>query len=86
MRKIIGRLLLFILFVSAYCIPFMQLLMRQTTKVYKVPIEKAVEKGLYAFLQRSFSEAEEAERKQSFLKLIHQVALRCGRENCETNG
>ena len=32
----------------------------KTTKVYKVPVEDVVEKGLYAFLQRSFSEAEEA--------------------------
>ena len=32
----------------------------KTTKVYKVPIENVVEKGLHAFLQRSFSEAEAA--------------------------
>jgi len=31
-----------------------------SVKVYKVPIENVVEKGLYAFLERSFSEAEDA--------------------------
>ena len=31
-----------------------------TPIVYKVPVEDEVEKGLYAFLQRSFSEAEKA--------------------------
>ena len=34
--------------------------MRILQIVYKVPVEDEVEKGLYAFLQRSFSEAEEA--------------------------
>jgi len=32
----------------------------QTTEVYKVPVYKEVEKGLYAFLKRSIHEAEEA--------------------------
>ena len=34
--------------------------MRETAKVYKVPIKDAVEKGLNEFLQRSFAEAEAA--------------------------
>lgn len=33
----------------------------QTTEVYKIPVYKEVEKGLYAFLKRSIHEAEEAE-------------------------
>ncbi|WP_060210402.1 NfeD family protein [Sporosarcina koreensis] len=59
MRKMIGKLLLFILFLSAISVPF------ATTdaaaeKVYHVKLNKEVEKGLYAYLKRSFKEAEEA--------------------------
>jgi len=32
----------------------------QSTEVYKIPVYKEVEKGLYAFLKRSISEAEES--------------------------
>ena len=42
----------------------------KTTKVYKVPIEKTVENGLHAFLQRSFSEAE-ADNAQAIILEIH---------------
>ncbi len=59
MNKIIRRLLLFTLFITAVALPFMGT-NAATQKVYKVPIENVVEKGLYSFLQRSFSEAEEA--------------------------
>ncbi|MCG7336418.1 nodulation protein NfeD [Sporosarcina sp. ACRSM] len=59
MHKMIGKLLLFILFLSAIFIPFVQTEASQKT-VYRVPVEAEVEKGLYAFLQRSFSEAEQA--------------------------
>ena len=34
--------------------------MRNNKVVYKVPVADEVEKGLYAFLQRSFAEAENA--------------------------
>ena len=59
MHKMIGKILLFILFLSAITIPFMPT-NADTPIVYKVPVEDEVEKGLYAFLQRSFSEAEKA--------------------------
>ena len=59
MFKITRRMLLFILFLSAIAIPFAQT--SATNKiVYQIPVEDAVEKGLLAFLQRSFTEAEEA--------------------------
>ena len=59
MNKIIRRMLLFILFATAITLPFMET-DAKTTKVYRVPVVDVVEKGLHAFLQRSFSEAEEA--------------------------
>lgn len=52
-------MLLFILFLSAIALPFLET-GASTKKVYQVPVEDAVEKGLLAFLQRSFTEAEEA--------------------------
>jgi membrane-bound serine protease (ClpP class) len=59
MNILIRRLLLFVIFVTAISLPLMES-GAKTTKVYKVPIEDVVEKGLYKFLQRSFSEAEAA--------------------------
>ncbi|KXH87401.1 nodulation protein NfeD [Sporosarcina sp. HYO08] len=59
MRKMIRTILLFVFFLSFLAIPLMHS-DAQTKKVYKVPISNEVEKGLYAFLQRSFTEAEEA--------------------------
>ncbi len=59
MNKLIRRLLLFVVFITAIALPFMES-NAETAKVYKVPIEDAVEKGLNEFLQRSFSEAEAA--------------------------
>ena len=41
------------------------------SKVYKVPVYKEVEKGLYAFLKRSIHEAEEAAQMQLFWRSIH---------------
>lgn len=67
-KIIIRRLLLFVLFVTAIALPFMEP-SAKSTKVYKVPIEDVVEKGLYAFLQRSFSEAEEAGAKAIYLDI-----------------
>ena len=68
MRKMIGRFLLFILFLSAISIPF------ATTdaaaeKVYHVKVDKTVEKGLYAYLKRSFNEAEEANARAILLEI-----------------
>ena len=74
MHKMIGRVLLFILFVSAFAFPFLET-GAATSKVYKVPVENEVEKGLYAFLQRSFAEAEEAGAEAIILRLIHLVDL-----------
>lgn len=59
MFKFIRRMLLFILFLSAIAIPFVDT-SASSKVVYKIPIEDAVEKGLFAFLQRSFTEAEDA--------------------------
>ena len=68
MHKMIGRFLLFILFLSAISIPF------STTdaaaeKVYHVKVDETVEKGLYAYLKRSFNEAEEAGAKAILLEI-----------------
>ena len=68
MYKIIRRLLLFVLLITAIAIPFMEP-NAKSQKVYKVPIEDVVEKGLHAFLQRSFSEAEEAGADAIFLEI-----------------
>ncbi|MCZ2259364.1 NfeD family protein [Sporosarcina sp. G11-34] len=68
MTKIFRRMLLFVLFASVVMIPFMETAAK-TTKVYKVPIENVVEKGLYAFLQRSFTEAENAGAKAIYLDI-----------------
>ncbi|WP_370452916.1 nodulation protein NfeD [Sporosarcina sp. BI001-red] len=48
------------LIVSAIAIPFSATSLAKTGTVYKVPIHNEVEKGLYAFLKRSFKEAEES--------------------------
>ncbi len=68
MHKMIGRVLLFILFVSAFAFPLLET-GAATSKVYKVPVENVVEKGLYAFLQRSFAEAEEAGAEAIILEI-----------------
>lgn len=68
MRKMIGKFLLFILFLSAISIPFAQS-DAATEKVYHVKIDEAVEKGLYAYLKRSFNEAEEAGAKAIVLEI-----------------
>lgn len=68
MRKMIGTFLLFILFLSAISIPFAQP-DAATEKVYHVKIDEAVEKGLYAYLKRSFNEAEEAGAKAILLEI-----------------
>ncbi|MBO0587750.1 nodulation protein NfeD [Sporosarcina sp. E16_8] len=68
MHKMIGRIILFILFVSAFAFPLLET-GAATSKVYKVPVEDVVEKGLYAFLQRSFEEAEEAGAKAIILEI-----------------
>lgn len=68
MRKMIGTFLLFILFLSAISIPFAQT-DAASDKVYHVKIDEAVEKGLYAYLKRSFKEAEEAGAKVILLEI-----------------
>ncbi|HJF31324.1 MAG TPA: nodulation protein NfeD [Sporosarcina psychrophila] len=68
MRKMIGRVLLFILFVSVFAFPLLET-GAATSKVYKVPVENVVEKGLYAFLQRSFTEAKEAKAEAIILEI-----------------
>lgn len=68
MHKMIGRVLLFILLLSVISIPFIQT-EASGTKVYKVPVEEEVEKGLLAFLKRSFSEAEQAGAEAIILEI-----------------
>ncbi len=68
MYKMIGRVLLFILLLSVIWIPFIQT-EASGTKVYKVPVEEEVEKGLFAFLKRSFSEAEQAGAEAIILEI-----------------
>lgn len=48
------------LILSAFALPFSVTSMAKTGTVYKVPIHDEVEKGLYAFLKRSFTEAEQS--------------------------
>ncbi|WP_225217575.1 NfeD family protein [Sporosarcina gallistercoris] len=48
------------LIVSAFALPFSATSLAKTGTVYKVPIHNEVEKGLYAFLKRSFTEAEQS--------------------------
>src|SRR5690606_25126827 len=59
MTKMTRIVFLLILFVGSMALPFIQP-EADAAKVYKVPLHKEVEKGLHAFLQRSFKEAEEA--------------------------
>ncbi|MFS0689782.1 nodulation protein NfeD [Sporosarcina sp. 179-K 8C2 HS] len=68
MRKMIGKFLLFILFLSAFSVPFAQT-DAATEKVYHVKLNKDVEKGLHAYLKRSFKEAEEAGAKAIILEI-----------------
>lgn len=68
MHKIIRRLLLFAILLTAIAIPFMETNANNTV-VYKVPVANEVEKGLYAFLKRSFTEAEEAGAEAIFLDI-----------------
>lgn len=60
MSKRIKKLLLFMIVIATISIPFIPTASSEGPVVYKVPISKEVEKGLLAFLQRSFNEAEEA--------------------------
>lgn len=60
LQKLIRGFLLLTLIVSAVAFPFSATSIAKTETVYKVPVHKEVEKGLYAFLKRSFGEAEKA--------------------------
>jgi len=68
MHKMIGRVLLFILFVSVLAFPLLET-GAAASKVYKVPVVNVVEKGLYAFLQRSFAEADAAGAEAIILEI-----------------
>ncbi|MEK3934151.1 nodulation protein NfeD [Sporosarcina sp. FSL W7-1349] len=68
MRKFLGNTLLLLFVLSAMVIPFSGT-DAAAQKVYKVPVHNEIEKGLYAFLQRSFQEAEEAGANAIFLDL-----------------
>ncbi|WP_153733218.1 NfeD family protein [Sporosarcina obsidiansis] len=59
MIKMIRSVFLLILFIGTIALPFMHSEAAET-KVYRVPLHKEVEKGLHAFLQRSFKEAADA--------------------------
>ncbi|MDW0117391.1 nodulation protein NfeD [Sporosarcina thermotolerans] len=68
MHKMIGKFILFILFLSMISVPFAQT-SAAVDKVYHVKIDEAVEKGLYAYLKRSFREAEDANAKAIILEI-----------------
>lgn len=68
MRKMIGKFLLFILFLSAISIPFANT-DAAADKVYHVKLNNEVEKGLHAYLKRSFKEAEEDGAKAIILEI-----------------
>ena len=68
MRKMLGIVLLFLLMLPTLMLPSSGA-DAASQKVYKVPIHKEIEKGLYAFLQRSFQEAEEAGADAIFLDI-----------------
>ncbi|MBE1553710.1 NfeD family protein [Sporosarcina limicola] len=70
MPKMIGRLLLIILFVSVAALPFAETETRASAnKIYRVPMIDTIEKGLHAFLKRSFDEAENAGAEVIFLEI-----------------
>ncbi|ARK22993.1 hypothetical protein CSV69_09270 [Sporosarcina sp. P26b] len=57
MSKMIRSVFLLILFIGTIALPFIHSDAAET-KVYQVPLHQEVEKGLHAFLQRSFKEAK----------------------------
>ncbi|MDV6377948.1 nodulation protein NfeD [Sporosarcina sp. GW1-11] len=59
MTKMIRSVFLLILFIGTIALPFIHSDAAET-KVYRVPLHQEVEKGLHAFLQRSFKEAKAA--------------------------
>lgn len=68
MVKMMRLALLFTLFTAAIALPFMHA-DADGEKVYRVPLHEEVEKGLYAFLQRSFADAENAGAKTIILDI-----------------
>lgn len=63
-----GKPLLLILLLFTLLTPFLSPDAARM-KIYHVPVKNEIEKGLYAFLQRSFSEAEEANAKAIILEI-----------------
>ena len=63
MNKLIRRLLLFVVFITAIALPFIES-NAETAKVYKVPIKDAVEKGLNEFLQDLLLKLKQLGQKQ----------------------
>lgn len=61
MQKLIRGFLLLTLIASIVVLPFTTTSLAKTGTVYKIPIHNEVEKGLHAFLKRSFDEAEKAD-------------------------
>ncbi|WP_301108142.1 nodulation protein NfeD [Sporosarcina sp.] len=59
MTKMIRSVFLLILFIGTIALPFIHSDAAEK-KVYQVPLHQEVEKGLHAFLQRSFKEAADA--------------------------
>lgn len=68
MGKQIKKMLLFLIVIATISIPFIPA-QASGPVVYKVPVTKEVEKGLLAFLTRSFHEAEEANAKAIVLDI-----------------
>lgn len=68
MGKQIRQLLLFIIVLATLSIPFIPT-EASSRVVYKIPVSKEVEKGLLAFLERSFNEAKEADAEAIILEI-----------------
>lgn len=69
MGKKIRQLLLFLIVLATLSIPFIPTEASGGPVVYKVPVSKEVEKGLLAFLERSFNEAKEADAEAIILEI-----------------
>lgn len=73
MRKHVSKWFLFVIVVATLSVPIVSNLFvtaeAKEPVVYKVPVSKEVEKGLYAFLNRSFKEAKEADAEAIVLDI-----------------
>ena len=69
MQTIVKRILLVFSLLAMIAPVFAQQVQAKEDVVYRVPVTKEVEKGLYAFLNRSIKEAEEADASAIILDM-----------------